>query len=113
MTNKPFDRFNKRLFQELLSPFGQVIPNMAVIGDERMIDVFFAPHYQILPEEEELGSLVSIVQQPALLEPYRSALTDDDVQTCFAEAVHGLCRFTAGKSYCSGDDSAEVVDFGG
>ena len=82
MTSKPFDRFNKRLFQELLSPFGQVIPNMAVIGDERMIDVFFAPHYQILPEEEELGSLVSIMQQPALLEPYRSALTDDDVQTC-------------------------------
>jgi len=82
MTAKPFDRFNKRLFQELLSPFGQVIPNMAVIGDERMINIFFAPHYQILPNEEELGSLVRIMERPALLEPYRSALVDDDVQTC-------------------------------
>lgn len=36
---KPFDRFNKSLFRELLSPFGQVFPNMTVLGEERMIGV--------------------------------------------------------------------------
>lgn len=53
--SKPFDRFNKRLFQELLSPFGQVIPNMAVIGNERMVDVCFIPNDDVIPDVEELG----------------------------------------------------------
>jgi hypothetical protein len=82
MTTKPFDKFNKSLFQELLSPFGQVIPNMAVLGSERMIDVFFAPHPGISPDLRELGDLAQMMTKPALLEPFRSALTDEDVQTC-------------------------------
>jgi hypothetical protein len=82
MTTKPFDQFNKRLFQELLSPFGQVIPNLAVLGEERMIDVFFAPHPGATPDYAELGILAQMVTQPALLEPFRSALSDEDVQTC-------------------------------
>jgi hypothetical protein len=82
MTIKPFDQFNKRLFQELLSPFGQVIPNLAVSGEERMIDVFFAPHPGVVPDPGELGNLAQMVNQSALLEPFRSGLSDDDVQTC-------------------------------
>jgi hypothetical protein len=38
MTTKPFDQFNKQLFRELLSSFGQVFPNFAVLGEEREID---------------------------------------------------------------------------
>jgi hypothetical protein len=82
VTTKPFDQFNKRLFQELLSPFGQVIPNLAVLGEERMIDVFFAPHPGVTPDAAELGNLALMVNQPALLEPFRSGLSDEDVQTC-------------------------------
>ncbi len=82
MTTKPFDRFNKCLFQELLSPFGQVIPNLAVLGGERLIDVFFAPHPGVILDIDELGQLALMGQQPALFEPFRSALTDDEVQTC-------------------------------
>jgi hypothetical protein len=51
MTTKPFDQFNKSLFQELLSSCGQVIPNFALLGEERAINVFFAPH----PDPAELG----------------------------------------------------------
>jgi hypothetical protein len=76
---KPFDRFNKRLFQELLSPFGQVIPNMAVLGEERMIDIFFAPNPDTALDEQELGLLAKMVQRPALLEPFRNGLRDGDV----------------------------------
>jgi hypothetical protein len=82
MPTKPFDQFNKRLFQELLSPFGQVIPNLAVLGSERTIDIFFAPHPGAIPNEDELGTLAKMVTNPALLEPYRSALTDRDLETC-------------------------------
>ena len=82
MPTKPFDQFNKRLFQELLSPFGQVIPNLAVLGSERTIDIFFAPHPGAVPSEAELGTLAKMVTNPALLEPYRSALTDRDLETC-------------------------------
>jgi hypothetical protein len=82
MPTKPFDQFNKRLFQELLSPFGQVIPNLAVLGSERTIDIFFAPHPGAIPNEDELGKLAKMVTNPALLEPYRSALTNRDLETC-------------------------------
>ena len=82
MPTKPFDQFNKRLFQELLSPFGQVIPNLAVLGSERTIDIFFAPHPGAIPNEAELGTLAKMITNPALLEPYRSALTDRDLETC-------------------------------
>ena len=80
MPTKPFDQFNKCLFQELL--FGQVIPNLAVLGSERTIDIFFAPHPGAVPSEAELGTLAKMVTNPALLEPYRSALTDRDLETC-------------------------------
>jgi hypothetical protein len=70
MTTKPFDRFNKCLFQELLSPFGQVIPNLAVLGGERMIDVFFAPHPGVILDIDELGQLALMGQKPALFEPF-------------------------------------------
>ena len=79
---KPFDRFNKSLFRELLSPFGEVFPNMTVLGEERMIDVFFIPDSNAQPSSEDLGDLAYLVTQPALLEPFRSALTDDNVQSC-------------------------------
>jgi hypothetical protein len=82
MTTKPFDQFNKRLFQALLSPLGTVIPNLAVLGAERMIDVFFAPNANAEPSFDELGTLAQMVDRPALLEPYRSALSNDDVETC-------------------------------
>lgn len=82
MATQFFDKFNKCLFQELLSPSGQVIPNMAVLGGERMIDVFFAPHPGAVLNYDELGRLALMGQKPALFEPFRSALTDNDVQNC-------------------------------
>ncbi len=82
MTIKPFDQFNKRLFQELLSACGQVIPNFAVLGEERAIDVFFAPFPDVQPDPDELGVLATMAQKPALLEPFRSGLADEDVETC-------------------------------
>jgi hypothetical protein len=82
MTNKPFDKFNKRVFQELLSPFGQVFPEFGILGEGRRIDVFFAPHPGIVTDVDELGYLAEMTRQPALLEPFRSALLDENVHDC-------------------------------
>jgi hypothetical protein len=93
MTTKPFDQFNKQLFQELLSPFGQVFPNFAVLGEERAIDIFFVPHPGVIVDADELGYLADMSQQPALLEPFRSALLDEDVHNCMMKlfmVIEGL-----------------------
>jgi hypothetical protein len=82
MTNKPFDKFNKRVFQELLSPFGQVFPEFGILGEGRRIDVFFAPYPGVVTDVSELGYLAEMTRQPALLEPFRSALLDKHVHEC-------------------------------
>jgi hypothetical protein len=82
MTNKPFDKFNKRVFQELLSPFGQVFPEFGILGEGRGIDVFFAPYPGVVTDVSELGYLAEMTRQPALLEPFRSALLDENVHDC-------------------------------
>jgi hypothetical protein len=82
MTTKPFDQFNKNLFRTLLSPFGKVLPNFAVPGEERAIDVFFVPNEGAMAAEEELGYLAEMSRRPALLEPFRGALLDQHVHEC-------------------------------
>jgi hypothetical protein len=82
MATKPFDQFNKRLFQELLSPLGTVIPDLAILGEERWIDIFFAPNPGAEPSFEELGILAQMIDRPALLEPCRDALSHQDVESC-------------------------------
>jgi hypothetical protein len=56
------------LFQELLSPYGQVFPNLAVLGEERFIDIFFVPDAETPLDELALGSLTGIASRPALIE---------------------------------------------
>ena len=87
MTTKPFDQFNKNLFRELLSPYGQVTPNLAVPGEERAIDIFFAPNPAVVPDPVELGSLAPMLNQPALLEPFRSSLVDAEVGNCLLKLL--------------------------
>lgn len=94
MTTKPFDQFNKRLFQELLSPFGQVTPNFVVPGEERAVDIFFVPDVDRNLDSAELGCLVVMLDQPALLEPFRSQLKDGEVCNCLLKLflIHADCQ---------------------
>jgi hypothetical protein len=87
VTTKPFDAFNKSLFRELLSPFGQVIPNMAVAGEERAIDIFFAPAPETVLDPAELGRLAPMLDKPALLEPVRSQLSEAEVCNCLLKLL--------------------------
>lgn len=87
MTTQPFDQFNKRLFQELLSPFGQVTPNFAVPGEERAVDVLFVPNSDVVLETAELGCLAIMLDKTALLEPFRSQLRNTDVSNCLLKLL--------------------------
>jgi hypothetical protein len=87
MTTQPFDQFNKQLFQELLSPFGQVTPNFAVPGEERAVDVLFVPNPDAVLETAELGCLAIMLDKTALLEPFRSQLRNTDVFNCLLKLL--------------------------
>jgi hypothetical protein len=82
MTVKIFDQFNKKLFQQLLSPFGTVTPNRAVLGGERTIDVLFEPDPASPLDPDELGTLANMSGQTSLFEAFRSNLPDQDVHNC-------------------------------
>jgi hypothetical protein len=83
MTVKIFDQFNKKLFQQLLSPFGTVTPNRAVLGGERTIDILFEPDPGAMLDPDELGNLARMSGQTSLFEAFRSNLPDQDVHNCF------------------------------
>jgi hypothetical protein len=83
MMIKPFDQFNKKLFQQLLSPYGTVTPNRSVMGGERAIDILFEPAPGVEPNPEELGNLANMTGQTSLFEAYRSNPSDYEIHTCF------------------------------
>jgi hypothetical protein len=83
MTVQIFDQFNKKLFQQLLSPFGTVTPNRSVLGGERSIDILFEPAPGVQLDADELGNLASMSGQTSLFEPFRSSLSDQNLHNCF------------------------------
>jgi hypothetical protein len=83
MTIKPFDQFNKKFFQQLLTPYGTVTPNRVVMGGERTIDILFEPAPGVEPNPEELGNLANMTGQTSLFEAYRSSPSDYEIHTCF------------------------------
>jgi hypothetical protein len=83
MSVKNFDQFNKKLFLELLSPFGTVTPNRAILGGERTIDVLFEPDSSVPLNPDELGNLASMSGQTSLFEAFRGNLADQEVHNCF------------------------------
>jgi hypothetical protein len=83
MSIKPFDQFNKKLFEQLLSPFGTVTANRAVLGGERTIDILFEPAPGVELDANELGNLASMSGQTSLFEAFRSNLPDQEVHNCF------------------------------
>jgi hypothetical protein len=66
MPTKPFDSFNKRLFQTLLKPSGVVFPDFSVLGEARRIDIFFAPFQDTEPTQQNWVAL----QKCSIAQPY-------------------------------------------
>jgi Domain of unknown function (DUF4351) len=82
MSRTPFDAFSKALFEELLTPFGNIQTQKEVLGESQFIDLYFVPTAPITPFPESLGILSQMGAASCLIEPFSSQLSEDDICTC-------------------------------
>jgi Domain of unknown function (DUF4351) len=95
MTRNVHDQFAKEWMQELLVDFGEVEVELQVSAEVRKVDVYFQPHPIGDPAPETLiGSLGKMLKTPALIEPFRNAVSADSVEDCLEKllAVRGTIR---------------------
>jgi Domain of unknown function (DUF4351) len=95
MTRNVHDQFAKEWMQELLVDFGEVEVELQVSAEIRKVDVYFKPHPIADPAPETLiGSFGKMLTTPALIEPFRNAVSPDSVEDCFEKllAVRGTIR---------------------
>jgi transcription termination factor NusB len=82
MSRTPFDAFSKALFEELLTPFGNVQTQKEVLGESQFIDLYFIPTAPSTPFPESLGILSQMGATSCLIEPFSSQLSEDDICAC-------------------------------
>ena len=82
MTRTRFDQFSKQLLDEFLAPLGTVEKSLEVLGESRLIDLYFAPSSQPTVDPKTLGMLGQIAVTPCLLEPFRNPPTPVEVRDC-------------------------------
>jgi hypothetical protein len=82
MTRNVHDQFAKEWMQELLVDFGEVEIEFQVGTEIRKIDVYFKPNPIADPSPKVLGSFGKMLMTPALLEPFRNAVSSDGVEDC-------------------------------
>ncbi|NER06140.1 MAG: hypothetical protein F6K17_27890 [Okeania sp. SIO3C4] len=87
MTQFPHDQFSKEYLEELLSSIGEVKAPREVRGEIRQIDVWFSPQPQLQGNPEELGLLAQLAKTSALFEPYRNAVTPDEIDNCMLKLL--------------------------
>lgn len=81
MTRFPYDQFTKNYFKELLSSSGKVETSRKVAAEIKEIDVYFAPSPQESQEREKLGLLGKFAATSAVFEPFRNAVTREEVRS--------------------------------
>ncbi len=87
MTRLIHDQFAKDYLSELLSPIGVVNPGREVASEVRQIDVYFTPTTQMPDYKNKLGLLGKMAETTALFEPFRNAVTVNEVQSCVGKLL--------------------------
>jgi hypothetical protein len=82
MTRNVHDQFAKEWMQELLVDFGEVEIEFQVGTEIRKIDVYFKPNPIADPSPKVVGSFGKMLMTPALLEPFRNAVSSDGLEDC-------------------------------
>jgi len=85
MTRFPHDQFAKDYLKELLAPLGEVETSRDVVGEVREIDVWFAPAPQSPGDAQGLGLLGRLTASPAIIEPFRNAVTKSQIRGCMSK----------------------------
>jgi hypothetical protein len=85
MTRFPHDQFAKDYLKELLSPLGEVETSRDVAGEVRSIDVWFTPAPLSPGDALGLGLLGRLALEPAIIEPFRNAVTPSQIRSCMSK----------------------------
>jgi hypothetical protein len=89
------DQFAKAWMEELLVDFGEVKIEVQINAEVRKVDVYFQPSAIANPAPEQLiGCFGKMLRTPALIEPFRNAVSPDSVEDCFDKllTVRGRIR---------------------
>ncbi|MFB2982750.1 hypothetical protein [Microseira sp. BLCC-F43] len=88
MTRFIHDQFAKDYLEELLTPLGEVQAPRRVSGEMRQIDVWFTPN---LPQSaaaiQPLGLLGRLATTAAIFEPFRNAVTPQEICDCLLKLL--------------------------
>lgn len=83
MTRFIHDKFSKDYLETLLSPYGEVEVEKSITSEIKEIDVWFKPSGSEIPSQ--LGLLSLFCQTLALIEPYRNAVTINEIKDCLSK----------------------------
>jgi len=87
MTRFAHDQFAKDYLEELLTTLGEVQAPREVRSEMRQIDVLFMPTPQLQANAETLGLLGRLAVTPSLFEPFRNAVTPNEICTCLLKLL--------------------------
>lgn len=82
MTRFIHDQFSKDFLESLLAPYGAIKAPSRVAAEVKMIDILFTPRVLQNPELEPLGLLGKFAEFPAIIEPFRNPVPEDDISDC-------------------------------
>jgi len=86
MTRFIHDQFAKDYLEELLAPFGEVKAPRRVSAEVREIDVWFSP----TANTDILGLLGKLAATPSVFEPFRNAVSSEDINGLLIQAFNSL-----------------------
>ncbi|MBW4598119.1 MAG: DUF4351 domain-containing protein [Calothrix sp. FI2-JRJ7] len=75
------------LIESLLAPFGAIKAPTRVAAEVKLIDILFTPNVLQNPELEPLGLLGKFAEFPAIIEPFRNALQEEDIPDCIIRVL--------------------------
>ncbi|MFP5271376.1 flagellar assembly protein H [Coleofasciculus sp.] len=85
MTRFPHDQFAKDYLDQLLSPIGNVETSRDIAGEVREVDVYFTPTSSPNDYLLSLGLLGRFATTSAVFEPFRNAVTPEQIRDCLAK----------------------------
>ncbi|RUS97010.1 hypothetical protein DSM106972_085600 [Dulcicalothrix desertica PCC 7102] len=87
MTRFIHDQFSKDFIESLLAPFGSIKAPSRVAAEVKMIDILFTPRVLQNPELAPLGLLGKFAEFPAIIEPFRNPVQEDDISDCIIRVL--------------------------
>jgi hypothetical protein len=87
MTRNRHDLFAKQHLEALLETVGNVTSSRKIASETREVDILFIPHESVQEKLNALGILGKIAKSICLIEPFRNAVTDDEILSCIGKLI--------------------------